>query len=276
MPKGDYDRAKQILAASPERYFPGGETRGSDYFFRRRPDDKTPSAHIAPDSVQVVDFGDPDFRGSVLDVYAEILGITVAEAVKQLAGQSTERRGDVQPRERKTRKDKPQAMLPVPEAALKALNAAAAADYVTERHGKPVKGWRYVDAEGRPLFCVVRYEKDGSKAILPWYYGTDGKWHQGQAYQSNRPLYGLDRLAAAPDLPVLVVEGERCADVQVPGYVVVTWAGGSSAVAKTDWSPLAKREVIVWPDLDEPGFKAARAIKARLPHARVMDLKKYA
>ena len=29
---------------------------------------------------------------------------------------------------------------------------------------------------------------------------------------SGRPLYGLDRLAAAPDLPVLLVEGEKCAD----------------------------------------------------------------
>ena len=76
----------------------------------------------------------------------------------------------------------------------------------------------------------------------------------------------------ASALPLLVVEGERCADVKVPGYVVVTWAGGSSAVTHTDWAPLAERAVTIWPDADGPGFKAAAAIQKRLPHARILKI----
>ncbi|HET6499036.1 MAG TPA: hypothetical protein VFH17_08310 [Coriobacteriia bacterium] len=272
MPDSRFERAKSILAASPDRYFPGGEFRGADYWWSRRPDDHTPSCHMVDGGPAVKDFGDDGFRGSVLDAYAEREGVTVADAVARLVPDGADSAPSaVSPRRERTRKPKVEPVLPVPADRLKSLNAAAADAWYVERHGHPVKGWRYVDAEGRVLFCVVRYEREGhGKAILPWYYGTDGKWHNGQAYESDRPLYGLDRLAAQPDLPVLVVEGEKCGDVPVPGYVVVTWASGSSAVTKADWSPLAGRNVTIWPDADEPGAKAARAIKQRLPQAVVL------
>src|ERR1019366_649577 len=32
---------------------------------------------------------------------------------------------------------------------------------------------------------------------------------------------------------------------------------GASAVKRTDWEPLKGRDVIIWPDADEPGRKAA-------------------
>jgi DNA primase len=41
---------------------------------------------------------------------------------------------------------------------------------------------------------------------------------------------------------------------------VLTWSGGANAVAKADFSPLQGRNVIIWPDNDEPGFKAALAL----------------
>jgi len=40
-----------------------------------------------------------------------------------------------------------------------------------------------------------------------------------------RPLYGLDLLAKSPSLPVLIVEGEKCADVgtaKISGYVTIS------------------------------------------------------
>lgn len=58
---------------------------------------------------------------------------------------------------------------------------------------------------------------------------------------------------------ILLVEGEKTADKAqelFPAYAVLTWSGGSGAVAKTDFSPLYNKEIIIWPDNDEPGFKA--------------------
>lgn len=50
--------------------------------------------------------------------------------------------------------------------------------------------------------------------------------------------------------------GEKKADVVsvlFPGHVGTTSMGGSKAPTNTDWSPLAGRDVTVWPDNDTPG-----------------------
>jgi len=58
--------------------------------------------------------------------------------------------------------------------------------------------------------------------------------------------------------PVYVVEGEKAAEaLRRLGLTVTTSAGGSAAAEKTDWSPLAGRTVVVWPDLDESGRRYA-------------------
>ena len=63
-------------------------------------------------------------------------------------------------------------------------------------------------------------------------------------FKEPRYLYGLDRLAAKPDATVLITEGEKCADAadgQLPELACLTWPGGSKAISKIDWSPLAGR-----------------------------------
>jgi DNA primase len=65
---------------------------------------------------------------------------------------------------------------------------------------------------------------------------------------------------------VLVVEGEKTADAaqrHFPDYVAVTWPGGSNATAKADWGVLVGRRIVLWPDADGPGRKAAAEV-ARL------------
>jgi putative DNA primase/helicase len=55
------------------------------------------------------------------------------------------------------------------------------------------------------------------------------------------------------------VEGEGTADAAAllfPEHVVISWANGTNATAKADWSPLAGRAVTLWPDADAPGRKA--------------------
>ena len=40
-------------------------------------------------------------------------------------------------------------------------------------------------------------------------------------------------------------------------YDCTTWPGGSKAVRKADWSSLKGKDIVIWPDADEPGYKAA-------------------
>jgi hypothetical protein len=130
------------------------------------------------------------------------------------------------------------------------------------RLGAPSATWHYRDTEGRLLFVVARFDPPRErKQILPLICTRDGwRW---RAPPAPRPLYGLDRLAARPDATALVVEGEKTADAAAalfPDMVAITWPGGALAVNKADWSPLRGRRVIIWPDADGPGRRAATAV----------------
>ncbi|MDT8277677.1 DUF927 domain-containing protein [Roseomonas mucosa] len=147
-------------------------------------------------------------------------------------------------------------------------------------HGHATQRWVYRDAEGRPLFVIARFDlADGRKETLPFTFGRrvwttkSGNRRDQTAWHFKRPrapvpLYGLDRLAAAPSAPVLLVEGEKAADAAAllfPDMAAVTSQGGSKAASKADWKPLAGRDVVIWPDRDDPGAAyaddAARLIK---------------
>ncbi len=152
------------------------------------------------------------------------------------------------------------------------------------RHGKPVKRWAYVDSSGLVCFFHDRYEPPGERkqfAPLTLWRGLDGRlaW-QFKAPPAPRPLLGLDRLAALSSAPVMVVEGEKAADAAtglLPGWVVVCWQGGAQAVERADWSPLAGRDVVLWPDADEPGAECMGKLAQRLAglgaaRVRLIDL----
>ena len=141
--------------------------------------------------------------------------------------------------------------------------------------GSPVMTWAYRDAGGQVLRYVLRFpEPAEGEAALPreaWTgktiraatlrRGAQGLRWTLKAEPDQRPLYGLDRLAARPGAPVLVVEGEKDADgaaERFADFVCITWPGGSNAVTKADFSPLQGREVVIWTDADAPGRKAAQ------------------
>ena len=123
------------------------------------------------------------------------------------------------------------------------------------------QSWQYSST-----FYVVRKDKpNGGKDILPlWWDGTGWKW---KAPPSPRPLYGKRQLALKPDAPVLVVEGEKTADAAAllyPSAVVITWPSGCKAIDKADWSPLAGRRCVLWPDADAVGREAMAKLAIRL------------
>jgi hypothetical protein len=155
-------------------------------------------------------------------------------------------------------------IMPVPEYA-EPLRQALKRDWGR----KPSDVWWYWDANGDKSFAVVRFDDAGGKTYRPfcWVRSATGEGWKAQSVPAPRPLFNLNKLAARPDAPVLVVEGEKCArdgEKVFPGYVVVTSPGGANAAAKADWD-LKNREVLVWPDADEAGRKYANDV-ARILH----------
>jgi putative DNA primase/helicase len=83
------------------------------------------------------------------------------------------------------------------------------------------------------------------------------------APETDIPLYRADKLAANPTAKVIVCEGEKAAQEAqrlFPDRVAITWLGGAKAVRKAPWIALARRDVLVWPDHDDAGSKAAQAV----------------
>jgi len=141
------------------------------------------------------------------------------------------------------------------------------------RLGKPSRYWTYRDANGLLMFYICRFDPEGErKQILPYAYWTnkkmEGRWQwKGISGKQKRPLYGLDRLAQNPDQAVVVCEGEKAAEYcqrLVPNVVAVSWMNGAGNEAKADWSPLQGRKVIIWPDNDDSGRKAANGVAGQL------------
>jgi len=122
--------------------------------------------------------------------------------------------------------------------------------------------WCYTDAAGEPLFWIQRITRsNGDKIFRPrtWVAGTGWQGERGTSWPAPRPLYNLAALHARPDAQVIVCEGEKAADHAqqlFPRLVAVAWPNGAQSVAKVDWSPLAGRSILLWPDNDDEGRKA--------------------
>jgi hypothetical protein len=134
------------------------------------------------------------------------------------------------------------------------------------RLGAATLSWEYRDGAQRLLGVVCRFDAKPDKEIRSLVFAEHEKWGRQWrwlGFPKPRPLYGLDRLVARPDAPVVVTEGEKAADAAgelAPDYVAITSPGGSKAASAADWSMLAGREVTIWPDADEPGREYARQV----------------
>ena len=136
-----------------------------------------------------------------------------------------------------------------------------------EATGDPVKIWTYPTAEGGVAFYVARWllkDPDDDKVIRPATW--DGSKWRLKGMPAPRPLY---RLPDNPKYagPVVVVEGEKCADAArdaFPYHGVTTWSHGCEAWKGTNWQPLAGREVLLVADADVPGREAMEALAQHL------------
>ena len=150
--------------------------------------------------------------------------------------------------------------------------------------------YSYKNEKGELLHYVLRLEyKEGNKITPPLSYGYDPQRNEkphwkmkGFDYgEEKRTLYHLDQLEKKPLAPVIVVEGEKTAEAaaqklkNVRGWepIAVTWQGGCKAASKTDWTPLAGRDVLIWPDNDKGGFQAAIEIEKQLERIGAKEIK---
>ena len=153
-------------------------------------------------------------------------------------------------------KEKPAVLMPVPD-------DAPRPQFRHPKHGAPSATWAYHDTAGRLLGYVCRFNRGETdqhgkarKEFCPYVFTGNGwRW---QGFPEPRPLYGLQKLAgnATPSL-ILLVEGEGKADalqsVLGPSVVILGLYGGCKAVWKQDFTSLAGRQFIYWPDADAPG-----------------------
>lgn len=138
--------------------------------------------------------------------------------------------------------------------------------------------WAY-EFEGERFGWVARFDRIDSKGQpqkdvlqLTWCEDTHDprgscRWHW-KHWPAPRPLYvPATLLSGAPaDVPVVVVEGEKCAELghQLLGHEFdfVSWPGGGKAWSLARWSWLMGRTVYLWPDSDAQRVRLSAAEKA--------------
>ncbi len=135
----------------------------------------------------------------------------------------------------------------------------------------PVTGFYcYDDGDGLTGFATFRYDPPNARKQFGWltYGRLEGedlpRWHF-RAPPPPRMLYNLPGLLGKADAPVLVVEGEKAANKAAlaagwQGYAVTTSSGGAEGAHKSDWSPLAGRQVLIAPDNDSAGQTYAHTV----------------
>ena len=242
----------------------GGEHSGLCPFHNER----TPSFTVVDSRGFFHCFGCGE-NGDVFDFVQKMDGCTFPEAKEKVAtdaGFST----DNPPERLNIAREKPveewKPILPVPLDAPDFDGTAYNPKTEKRFNHRPVAVYPYRSLRGeRLLGYVMRVERDGKKEtpMVTFCEGPGGvrEWCM-KGFADPRPLYGLDRLRDTG--AVLIVEGEKAADAAHArlgeAVSVISWPGGSNGIRKAKWTPLKGRKVIIWPDNDKPGVKAATEI----------------
>lgn len=256
--------ALQRVDAVLSRWLPDGRRQGSEWVARNptRADTKPGSFSVNTVTGRWADFATGQRGGQrggdLVSLVAMLDGTDQATAARTLAAfLGTGAAGPI--RQAKPAPAAPASKPRPPDTAVAPIPADAPAPPDRHRaHGAPSAVWTYRDAAGAVLFRVCRFDTAEGKQVLPQslHREPEGLRWRWKGLPTPRPLYGLDRLAAAPDLPVLICEGEKAADAAgrlLPGWVAVTSPNGSNSATSADWGPLAGRRCVIWPDADPAG-----------------------
>lgn len=240
-------------------WLPGGRIDGKEYVCANIRGGEGKSFKVNVASGKWADFAAGDKGGDLISLYAAVHGLSQFQAASQLAKLVGHRLPD--PRDEIT---------PPPTRAqvfVKPPKGTPLPNFNHHKFGEPTVRYTYRDESSDILFFICRYEPQGErKQFIPYSYTSDGKWVHKQ-WLAPRPLYGLQYLTDNKK-PILIVEGEKAAEaarqIVQDNYVVLTWTGGSNSFDKADWSPTYGRNILIWPDADEPGRIAATKIATHL------------
>jgi hypothetical protein len=130
---------------------------------------------------------------------------------------------------------------------------------------EPVKSWIYRTADGEPYLMVQRRQQGDRKTY------SQAKWN-GESWEYSlgtnfpRILYRLPDIEDRPEVPILIVEGEKSADAAWKMGMTATTAPGGAEKANLveDWSACAGRDVAIIADNDLPGQRHARQVAGLL------------
>lgn len=260
-------------------WLPGGSYSGDEYTVRNpmRSDENPGSFKINVRTGAWCDFASGDKGGDPISLYAYINGVNNGKAASMLSrsmGLENTVRTNPGP-------------VNYTEIIWPAGNDTASPP--AERNVKTDSGWikypismiwPYRNQLGELLGYVARYETPTGKEVLPltlWKTDTGAVKWRWKSFPDPRPLFGLDRLAHAPQAQVIVCEGEKKAEalqglVDAAGndaraaIIAIAWPGGCKAFNKADFSALRGRRCVLWPDNDAPGRSAMLGI-AGILHA---------
>lgn len=127
------------------------------------------------------------------------------------------------------------------------------------KHGLYSRSWTYHNSDESPVGLILRWDTPDGKDIRPVSLTKKG-WIVG-GMPTPRPPYRLPDLLARSSERVFVCEGEPAAEAaRSIGLLVTTSAHGSNSFRETDWTILAGRDVVIFPDNDPAGLQYAEAV----------------
>lgn len=256
-------------------WFPNGTVKGGYFHIGNLHGDPGESLAIKLADGGFKDYSDPTVKGGdLVALYAKIHGTSQLDAAKAMA-RSVGIDADAP-----AGRHAPEAAAAGPAPSARAAAAkewerlseppADAPDWrwilTSRERGDASRYWIYKAANGNPAVIVVRwdYTVDGQpeKDVRPYHcerHVVNGRmrWWAG-SIDAPRPVLNLPEILAAPEAPVIVVEGEkahdaakRWADTWLPGAIVTTSLNGATNAHKSDWSWAKGRRILIWPDADE-------------------------
>lgn len=237
---------------------PGGKFKGAEYMCANFLGGIGDSFRYNIEKFTGSDFATGETYGNILNLYSKLKNVSLPLAAQELAIKYG------YDQEREIFHTKPQELKPLPPKT----------EFYHFRHGNPSHVWTYSET-----FKIARYETNSGKQFCPWTReNVESPWEH-KAPPAPRPLYNMEEIKSRPEAPILIVEGEKCADAAklfAPDHVVTTWSNGAAAVRSADWMLLSGRNVIIWPDNDLPGLKAAEQISQILsaicPSIQIIDV----
>lgn len=176
--------------------------------------------------------GSQCFQGDFLDVRARRMNTTTKELVKAMCEQDKASSGRKEPKRYSYQKMKE----------IIALNGNITDEY------------KYDDpATGKAKVIVYKLKgKNGKKTFRQ--VTPVGSLYEIRGPQGKWPIYNRGMIATCGDEPVVVVEGEKDVEsLRKMDIVATTSMAGAGKAHKSDWSPLAGKNVYLWPDNDDAG-----------------------